>query len=124
MAGLSTPAGTGCVTWPRRTLPMAGTLAPATTRTPPRCHAATDLRLGVSTLASIDGDIVGPAVAAEDVFGSTCLTPATGPTIRKPGDLQPSRLALMHGPVFTCDCVAALQALGDDYDRRLTTRTK
>lgn len=69
--------------------------------------------------ALTEGDIVGPAIAAEDFFGATCLTPATAPTIRALADLRPSRLALMHGPVFTGDCVGALQALADDYDRRL-----
>jgi flavorubredoxin len=69
--------------------------------------------------ATSDGDPVGPAAAAEDMFKATCLTPATGPTIRGLSDLQPERLALMHGPVFTGDCAGALRALGDEYDVRL-----
>ncbi len=35
--------------------------------------------------AVTSADIVGPAAAAEDAFGATCLTPATAPTIRRPG---------------------------------------
>jgi flavorubredoxin len=66
-----------------------------------------------------DGDIVAPAIATEDFFASTCLTPATAPAIRALGALQPARLALMHGPVFTGDCVAALNALAADYETRL-----
>jgi flavorubredoxin len=70
--------------------------------------------------ASTDGDIVGPALAAEDVFGATCLTPGTGPTIRKLADLGSTTLALMHGSAYTGDNQAALHALADDYDRRVT----
>lgn len=66
-----------------------------------------------------DDDIVGPAVAAEDVFGATCVTPRTGAMIRELAELRPSTLALMHGPAFTGDCVAALHDLADDCDRRL-----
>ena len=32
--------------------------------------------------ALVTGDIVGPASQAEDVFGASCLTPNTAPTIR------------------------------------------
>jgi flavorubredoxin len=71
------------------------------------------------TDALSEGDPVGPAAAAEDMFQATCLTPETGPTIRGLADLQPERLALMHGAVYTGDCTAALRALADDYDARL-----
>ena len=64
-------------------------------------------------------DIVGPAAAAEDAFRSTCLTPATAPTIRRLAALAPRALALMHGSSFTGDCAGALAALADDYERRL-----
>ena len=70
--------------------------------------------------AVTDGDVVGPAAAAEDLFGATCLTPTTAPTIRGLADLGATTLALMHGPAFTGDCGAALHDLADDYDRRLT----
>jgi flavorubredoxin len=71
--------------------------------------------------ALVDDDIVGPAAAAEDVFHATCLTPSTGPTIRRLAQLTPRTLALMHGSSFTGDCASALNALADDYDRRLAT---
>ena len=63
-------------------------------------------------------DIVGPAIAAEDVFLATCLTPATAPTIRTLADLAPSTIALMHGPSFNGDTVSALGELADAYDAR------
>lgn len=71
------------------------------------------------TPASTDADIVGPAAAAEDLFGSTALTPSTAPTIRRLADLGSTTLALMHGPAFTGDNQEALRALAADYDRRL-----
>ena len=64
-------------------------------------------------------DIVGPAAQAEDVFGATCLTPRTGPTIRDLAGLAPTTLAVMHGSCFTGDGANALLALADDYDARL-----
>lgn len=71
------------------------------------------------SVVSTEDDIVGPAIAAEDVFSATCLTRTTGATIRALADLEPATLALMHGPAFTGDCVAALHSLADDYDRRV-----
>lgn len=66
-----------------------------------------------------DGDIVGPAAAAEDLFGATCITARTAPTIRRLAALSPRTLALMHGPSYEGDGAAALSALADDYARRL-----
>jgi len=65
-----------------------------------------------------ESDIVGPASAAEDLFRSSSLHPAMGSTIRRLAPLAPRTLALMHGPSFTGDTGAALEALADDYDRR------
>ncbi len=64
-------------------------------------------------------DIVGPAMEAEDVFGATCLTPRTGPTIRDLAGLAPITLAVMHGSCFSGDSTKALLALADEYDTRL-----
>lgn len=69
--------------------------------------------------ALVETDIVGPAAAAEQISGATCLTPTTGETIRRLAELRPRTLALMHGSSFTGDCEAALHALAADYDRRL-----
>jgi flavorubredoxin len=69
--------------------------------------------------ALTEQEITGPALHAEDVFHATCLTPATGPTIRALADLQPATLGLMHGPAFAGDCQQALRDLADAYDARL-----
>jgi flavorubredoxin len=61
-------------------------------------------------------DIVGPAREAEELFHSSCLTPATGATIRRLADLQPRTLALMHGSSFNGDAPQALRDLADLYD--------
>jgi flavorubredoxin len=68
--------------------------------------------------ALTENDVVGPAGAAEDIFGATCLTAATAPTIRRLATLAPRTLGIMHGASFAGDGAAALEALADDYDRR------
>jgi flavorubredoxin len=64
-------------------------------------------------------EITGPALRAEDLYRATCLTPATGPTIRALAELRPNTLGLMHGPAYTGDCVQSLQDLAAAYDERL-----
>ena len=64
-------------------------------------------------------DIIAAASQAEDIFGATCLTPSTGPTIRRLAELTPTTLALMHGSSFSGDCAGALAALADEYEARL-----
>jgi flavorubredoxin len=68
--------------------------------------------------ALIEGDIVGPAIAAEDLFRYSSLNPDMGRTIRSLAALAPRRLALMHGPSFAGDGGSALRALAEDYERR------
>jgi flavorubredoxin len=72
--------------------------------------------------ALTDGDIVGPAIAAEDLFNYSSLNPAMGTTIRRLAEMAPRTLGLMHGPSYNGNCATALEALADDYDRRATTR--
>ncbi len=74
-------------------------------------------RIGKSPAVSTD-DIVAPALAAEDTFFATALTPQTAPTIRRLAALKPTTLALMHGPAFQGDCAQALLALADAYEER------
>lgn len=69
--------------------------------------------------ALTEGDIVGPAIVAEDMFRYSSLSPNMGTTIRGLAQLAPRTLALMHGPSFSGDGAAALRALADDYDRRM-----
>lgn len=72
--------------------------------------------------AATDGDIVGPAIAAEDVAGFSALHPTMGATLRRLAGLAPRTLAPMHAPAFRGDGAAALAALGDDYDRRVRAK--
>jgi flavorubredoxin len=69
--------------------------------------------------ALTEGDVVGPAIAAEDLFRFSSLHPAMGATIRRLATLSPRTLALMHGSSFAGDAAAALRALADEYDRRI-----
>ena len=68
--------------------------------------------------ALTESDVVGPAAAAEDLFGATCLTAGTAPTIRRLAGLAPATLGIMHGSSYGGDGAAALEALADEYDRR------
>lgn len=69
--------------------------------------------------AITEHDIVGPAIATEDIFGATCLTPTTGATIRSLAGLRPRALGLMHGPSYLGDADRALRDLASAYDLRL-----
>ena len=69
--------------------------------------------------ALTSGDIVGPAIATEDLFRYSSLNPGMGATIRGLASLAPRTLALMHGSSYAGDGAAALRALADDYDRRV-----
>jgi flavorubredoxin len=69
--------------------------------------------------ALTEGDVVGPAIVAEDLFRYSSLSPGMGGTIRRLAGLSPQRLGLMHGPSFAGDGEGALLALADDYDRRV-----
>lgn len=66
-----------------------------------------------------EGDILGPARAAEEAFQATSLTPAIAPALARLAALQPKTLAIMHGSSYRGDCAAALTALGDFYAARL-----
>jgi flavorubredoxin len=65
------------------------------------------------------GDLVGPAMAAEDLFRATGVSPLTAPTIRRLAGLEPRTLALMHGSSSATACGTALRQLADAYDERL-----
>ena len=69
--------------------------------------------------ALTDGDIVGPASEAEDVFHASCLAPQTPATVEALAELAPRTLALMHGSSFAGDGAGALRALAADYRRRI-----
>ena len=62
-------------------------------------------------------DIVGPALAAEQFFHATSISPVTGKTIRRLAALEPRTLAIMHGSSTQTRCSETLQQLADAYDR-------
>jgi flavorubredoxin len=70
-----------------------------------------------------EGDILGPAEEAEDLFGFSSLAPSTPATIEALAELAPRTLATMHGSSFTGDCVGALRALANAYRTRLNRVT-
>ena len=57
-------------------------------------------------------------ITAEDMFGYSSLAPATVPTVERLADLDPSTLALMHGPTYQGDGAIWLTELATDYRRR------
>jgi flavorubredoxin len=68
----------------------------------------------------VETDVVEQALAAEDMGQPTALTPSTAPTIRRLAALQPTTLALMHGPAYRGDGGKQLDALADGYAERFT----
>jgi flavorubredoxin len=64
-------------------------------------------------------DLTEAAEQAEDMFGATCLTPRTAPTIRRLADLNPTTLAIMHGSSYNGDAGKALHTIADHYELRL-----
>jgi flavorubredoxin len=62
-----------------------------------------------------EDDPVGPAMAAETLFGGTSLGPAVPRTVRDLADLAPTTIATMHGSSYAGDGRAALLALADAY---------
>jgi flavorubredoxin len=65
------------------------------------------------------GDIVEPALAAEELFGATAISATTAPTIRRLAALEPRTLALMHGSSTSTRCAESLLRLADAYAERL-----
>ena len=63
------------------------------------------------------GSILEAAIAAEEAFQASALTPTTAPTIRALAALAPKRLATMHGSSFQGDCAAQLAGLADYYEK-------
>ena len=66
--------------------------------------------------ALVESDILGPAIATEDMFHSMCLGPNTGPAIRSLAQLAPRTLAIMHGPSFRGDAASARWFYVHDHD--------
>jgi flavorubredoxin len=63
-------------------------------------------------------DLLDAAILAEDVFHQTSLGAAVPATYRRLADLNPTRLAIMHGSSYDGDCAALLRAMADVYEQR------
>lgn len=74
-----------------------------------------DLFTQFGSEATTKDDIVPAAIAAEDEFHSSSVGPNTAPTLRRLAQLEPTTLALMHGPTFFGDGTDALNRLADYY---------
>jgi flavorubredoxin len=66
----------------------------------------------------VENEIVAPAMEAEALFRSSSLAPDTAAVMRKLGDLEPSRLALMHGSSFSGNGGKALYDLAAAYEKQ------
>ncbi len=64
-------------------------------------------------------DLLPAALAAEEIFHATALTPNTAPTLRSLAALEPSALALMHGSSTRTHCRSTLLRLADAYEAKL-----
>ena len=76
-------------------------------------------QIGASPPLTTD-DIVEPAVAAEEIFRASSMAPQTASTLRSLGDLNPTTLALMHGPSFSGDGKRAFYDLAAAYEQIAT----
>jgi len=63
-------------------------------------------------------DILGAAVAAEELFHQTSLGPAVPETYRRLAGLEPRQLAIMHGSSYAGDCAGLLGAMADVYEQQ------
>lgn len=68
--------------------------------------------------AVTDADLVGAAVAAEELFGQTSPGPRVPQTYRRLADLEPQTLAVMHGSSYDGDCPTLLRTLADVYEQQ------
>jgi flavorubredoxin len=64
-----------------------------------------------------DANLLEPALAFERRMKHFTVSDRLAPTLRRLADLRPQMLACMHGPAYTGDGPALLEALADHYDR-------
>jgi flavorubredoxin len=64
------------------------------------------------------GDLIGPSIEAEALFGYTSSPARLVETVRQLGELSPRTLACMHGSSFAGDGGATLRDLADAYVER------
>jgi flavorubredoxin len=78
-----------------------------------------DLLTQVGDGAAITGDdLLEAPIAAEEMFHQTSLGPAVPATYRRLADLEPRRLAIMHGSSYEGDCASLLRAMAAVYEQR------
>ena len=65
--------------------------------------------------AITEDDIVEAALIGEEIFHASSLTPGLAPTIERLADLDPTTLALMHGPSYRGDGADQLRGLAKGY---------
>ena len=68
--------------------------------------------------AITSGDLLPAAIAAEELFHQTSLGPAVPATLRRLADLEPQRLAIMHGSSYEGDCATLLRSLAETFEER------
>lgn len=79
-----------------------------------------DLLTHIGDTPALGGlDIVEPALAAEEIFQTLSVTPATIETIRRLAGLRPNTLAIMHGASLKGDGAAALEGLARGLEERM-----
>jgi flavorubredoxin len=83
-----------------------------------------DLLTQVGDGPAITSDsLLDAAIAAEDLFQQTSIGPAVPATYRRLADLEPARLAVMHGSSFEGDCATLLRQMADVYEERYSPGT-
>ena len=68
--------------------------------------------------ATTTDSIVDAAIAHDQLMHGHAYTRSTGATLRRLAELEPRRLAPMHGPTFVGDGAVELEALADYFDGR------
>jgi flavorubredoxin len=78
-----------------------------------------DLLTQIGNGPALTGEnLLDAAIAAEELFHQTSLGPLVPATYRRLAELQPRRLAIMHGSSYEGDCAALLNAMADVYEDR------
>jgi flavorubredoxin len=75
-------------------------------------------QVGGEGVALTTDDVVEAALHAEEVFHGSSLGPNTTHVFRSLGDLEPTTLAIMHGPSYQGDGKRALYDLAAGYERQ------
>ncbi len=65
------------------------------------------------------GDILAPALQAEEAFRATGITTETPSTVRKLAARKPQTIAIMHGSSITGEVQPVLEGLADYYEQQL-----